>query len=86
MLVWEPKFVRERYIRVAAIDIVVKAGIKNIYVIRTHKNQYPLSLLADKLRTMLNASNMSGRGIKILHCYMASGRNQIPLTFKQTNT
>ena len=39
---------RERYIRVAAIDIVANAGIKNIYVIRAHKNQYPPSFVADK--------------------------------------
>jgi len=38
MSVWEPKFMRARYIRVAAIDIVANAGIKNIYVIRAHKN------------------------------------------------
>jgi tryptophan-rich sensory protein len=38
MSAWEPKFVRERYIRVAVIDIVTIAGIKNIYVIQIHKN------------------------------------------------
>lgn len=38
MSAWEPKFMRARYIRVVAIDIVANAGIKNIYVIPAHKN------------------------------------------------
>ena len=32
-----PKSVRERYIRVVAIDIVTSEGIKNIYVAGMHE-------------------------------------------------
>ena len=34
-----PKFVRERYILVEAIDIVIRAGVWNIYFAKHAQNQ-----------------------------------------------
>ena len=67
-LVEWPKSTRERYIRVAAIVIVISDGIKNICVGGTHKE--PVSSIIytrhnKQIRTISNASGF-GRRINIL--------------------
>jgi hypothetical protein len=41
----EPKSIRERYILVAAIDMVTRAGVWNIYVAEGVRNQSPTPLV-----------------------------------------
>ena len=63
----ERKSTRERYIRVAAIDIIIIEGNKNIYVARTHKKLVSSSTHSKQRRTILNASGF-GRRVNILRC------------------
>jgi hypothetical protein len=41
----EPKSVRERYILVEAIDIVIREGVWNIYIAESVRNRCPILLI-----------------------------------------
>jgi hypothetical protein len=47
----EPKFIRDRYILVAAIDIVIKEGVWNIYVTESACCQQPTPPTPRRKRT-----------------------------------
>ena len=55
------KSVRERYIRVAAIDIVINVGIKNICVAEGHQKRVFSPTLSRRGCTVLSGSDIYSR-------------------------
>jgi hypothetical protein len=78
----EQKSVREVYIRVAVIDIIISAGIRNIYIWGRCKPVCSPQFVAEK--------NVQDRGELIFgvgqHPSKRIGKNKIRVRFKQMNT
>jgi len=73
-----PESTGEQYIRVAAIDIITNAGIKNICVARTHEKLVSSATRSKQRRTVSNASDIRN-GINVLGCCFGRKSNTIQI-------
>ena len=82
----EAKSARERYIRVAAIDIIIRDGIKNICVASTHKKLVspPLvAIITNKDIPYRMPLNLTGESTFFVSRLKGG---EVPFRSKETNT